>query len=49
LALIRQYEWLNEPSSEQYVHMKGERVAEMAKMPIDPVGFAPVIYHVKQV
>lgn len=28
LALIRQLEWINEPSPGQFVHMKGERVAE---------------------
>ena len=28
LALIRQYEWINEPSPGQFVHMQGERIAE---------------------
>jgi hypothetical protein len=28
LVLIRQFEWVNEPSPNDFVHMKGERVAE---------------------
>ena len=28
LVLIRQLEWVNEPSSNDFVHVKGERVAE---------------------
>lgn len=28
LVLIRQHEWINEPTPGQFVHMKGERVAE---------------------
>ncbi len=26
--LIRQWEWINEPNPGQFVHMKGERIAE---------------------
>lgn len=28
LVLIRQYEWINEPQPGQFIHEKGERVAE---------------------
>jgi putative acetyltransferase len=28
LVLIRQLEWVNEPSPKDFVHMKGERIAE---------------------
>jgi len=28
LALIRQWEWINEPESGKFIHEKGERIAE---------------------
>ena len=28
LVLIRQWEWINEPNPGEFVHMKGERIAE---------------------